>query len=356
MADGTLQQFVDQSLAQARVAAELPGMAALVQVKGRVEAQAAAGTRVVNGADPVTRADRWHIGSDTKAMTATLIARLVERRQLSFDDTLARLFPGVASRMDSQMQNVTLRQLLTHTAGLPALIEPAEITGFDAVISKSKNVRAQRAMVVAHYLRRPPVSAIGEFAYSNLGYVIAGAVAESLSTQSWEEMLQAEVWKPLGISSAGFGAPGKSSRSSQPLGHVLVNGRLVPLEPGDAKSDNPAAVGPAGTVNITLSDWMLFAQDQLDGAHGRGKLLKPETYKVLQTPVKNRYAMGWGVLTDADGAVSLLTHTGSNGYWVADLRILPKLDAISIVVTNAGGEKAEKAVRDLGKGITDRLR
>jgi hypothetical protein len=80
-----------------------------------------------------------------------------------------------------------------------------------------------------------------------------------------------------------------------------------------------------------------------------------ESYRVLHTPVKNHYAMGWGVLADASGAVELLAHTGSNGYWVADLRILPKADAISIVVTNAGGEKAEKTVRDLGKSITDRL-
>ena len=51
----------------------------------------------------------------------------------------------------------------------------------------------------------------------------------------------------------------------------------------------------------------------------------------------------------------LLAHTGSNGYWVADLRIWPGKDAITMVVTNAGGEQAEKAARDLGKTIADRL-
>ena len=355
LADAPLQLFVEQSIAQTRAAAGLPAVAALVQIKGHIEAQGAVGLRALHGETAVTTADRWHIGSDTKAMTATLIARLVERGQVSFDDTLAQLFPGVAGKMDAQMQAVTLRQLLTHTAGLPALIDPREMAAFDTVVAIAKGVRAQRAMVVAYYLRRPPASKIGEFAYSNLGYVIAGAVAESLSTKTWEEMLRAEVWKPLGISSASFGAPGKSRKVDQPLGHVAINDTLVSLDPGEAKSDNPPAVGPAATVNITLRDWVLFAQDQLDGLHGHGKLLKPETYRVLQTPVKNRYAMGWGVLTDPDGDISLLAHTGSNGYWVADLRILPKADAISIVVTNAGGEQAEKAVRGLSKSITDKL-
>jgi len=355
LADAPLQLFVEQSIAQTRAAAGLPAVAALVQIKGHIEAQGAVGLRALHGETAVTTADRWHIGSDTKAMTATLIARLVERGQVSFDDTLAQLFPGVAGKMDAQMQAVTLRQLLTHTAGLPALIDPREMAAFDTVVAIAKGVRAQRAMVVAYYLRRPPASKIGEFAYSNLGYVIAGAVAESLSTKTWEEMLRAEVWKPLGISSASFGAPGKSRKVDQPLGHVAINDTLVSLDPGEAKSDNPPAVGPAATVNITLRDWVLFAQDQLDGLHGHGKLLKPETYRVLQTPVKNRHAMGWGVLTDPDGDISLLAHTGSNGYWVADLRILPKADAISIVVTNAGGEQAEKAVRGLSKSITDKL-
>jgi CubicO group peptidase (beta-lactamase class C family) len=355
VADAQLQQFTDQAVTQTRDSAGLPAVAALVQVKGKIEAQSAAGRRAFTERAPVTKDDRWHIGSDTKAMTATLIARLVERGQLSFDSTLGQLFPGVAASMNAQLQGVTLRQLLTHTAGLPSLTDTKEIADFDTIIGTRKGVRAQRAMVVAYYLRQPPASKVGEFAYSNLGYVVAGAVAESVSGDTWEELLRDEVWKPLGINSAGFGAPGKRKKYDQPAGHMLVDNKLIVLDVGNPKSDNPPAVGPAGTVNITLEDWALFAQDQLDGQHGHGKLLKPETYKLLHTPVKNRYAMGWGVLTEPNGDISLLAHTGSNGYWVADLRILPKQDVISMVVTNAGGEKAEKAVRDLSKTITDRL-
>jgi hypothetical protein len=109
-------------------------------------------------------------------------------------------------------------------------------------------------------------------------------------------------------------------------------------------------------VNISLSDWMLFAQDQLAGIHGHGKLLKPESYLKLHTPVSKNYALGWGVLRDKDGSISLLTHMGSNGFWVSDVRILPKHDVIFLTVMNAGGTNAENAARELGKTLQEKLK
>jgi CubicO group peptidase (beta-lactamase class C family) len=101
---------------------------------------------------------------------------------------------------------------------------------------------------------------------------------------------------------------------------------------------------------------VLFAQDQLEGAHGRGKLLKAETYRKLQTPVTGNYALGWGVRLGPDGVPLLLTHSGSNGYWLADIRIMPRHDMIFLVVMNAGNEAAEQAVKDIGKPLKDRLK
>ena len=354
-ADASLQEFLGQTLEQARQRAALPAVAALVQVNGQIAAESATGLRDAAKPQTVTLADRWHIGSDTKAMTATLIARLVERGSLSFDDTLAQIFPGIAPFMDPAYRNVTVAQVLSHTAGLPGLTSPSELANLKVVFSTQRGLRAQRAAVAAYYLRQPPASKAGEFAYSNLGYIIAGAIAESYSEKTWEELLRAEVWAPLGITSAGFGPPGKGRRLEQPLGHERVNDKAVAMAAAGAESDILPAVGPAGSVNISLHDWLLFAQDQLDGLHGHGKLLKPATYLRLQTPVSRNYAMGWGVLAK-DGAISLLSHTGSNGYWVANIRIMPKHDTIFLVVTNAGGERAEQAIRDIGTALTERLK
>jgi CubicO group peptidase (beta-lactamase class C family) len=355
-ADAGLQSFVEKTLNDVRTRANLPAVAALVQVDGKIEARAAVGVRATGHPEPVTQKDLWHLGSDTKAMTATLIARLVEQGFLSYDDTMAKVFPGVAARMSPAMHDVTIAQLLTHTSGLPTLSTPEQMPAFLAVIRAERGLRAQRAAMVVYYLSRKPATKVGEFSYSNIGYAIAGAVAEERTGRSWEDLVRSEVWRPLGIRSGGFGPPGKSGRFDQPLGHEMRDGKWVALDPEARDSDNPAAIGPAGTVHITLDDWLLFVQDQLDGERGAGKLLKPESYRRLHTPATKSYAMGWGVLRAADGSNAVLTHSGSNGYWVADARIFPKHNLILLITTNAGGEVAEKADKEIARALQEHLK
>jgi CubicO group peptidase (beta-lactamase class C family) len=247
-------------------------------------------------------------------------------------------------------------QLLSHTAGLAPLTDDRDLPEFMALINSNGGVKAQRAAIARHYLALPPASKAGEFVYSNLGYIIAGAIAEARTGKTWEELIRAQVFEPLGIVNAGFGAPGKSSTIDQPRGHEEKAGKLVPIDPASADADNPAALGPAGTINITLHDWMRFAQDHLDGEHGRGKLLKPATYRKLHTPVTTLYALGWGVLRDPDGTVQLLTHTGSNGHWIADVRIMPRHNMIFLVTSNAGNDAANQALKDIGKPLKERLK
>ena len=355
-ADTALQEFLDKTLTDVCTRADLPAIAALVQVGDRIEAQAAIGVRAVGHTQSVTKEDYWHIGSDTKSMTATLIARLVEQGFLRYDDTMAKIFPGVAVRMNPALHDVTLQQLLSHTSGLPTLTRPEQLPAFYAVIKGEKGVRAQRAAIADYYLVRKPATPPGEFSYSNLGYIIAGAAAEERTGRTWEELIRSEVWKPLGIRSGGFGPPGKSGRYDQPLGHDRVDGQWIAQDPGKPESDNPVAAGPAGTVHMSLQDWLTFARDQLDGERGAGKLLKAESYRRLHTPVVKNYALGWGVFRGADGATELLMHTGSNGYWVADVRIAPKHDTIVLTAINAGGDQAEKADKDFGRALQEYLK
>ncbi|MGH8314191.1 MAG: serine hydrolase domain-containing protein [Steroidobacterales bacterium] len=355
-ADAELQSFLEQTLAAARDKAKLPAVAALVQISGKIEAEAALGVRALGHDEPVTTGDRWHVGSDTKAFTSMMIARLVEQHVMSFDDTLAKSFPAFAKQMDPAYRNVTVTQLLSHTAGLPTLTDDKDLPEFLDVLKTVNGVKAQRTAVARYYLTKPPASKTGEFAYSNTGFIIAGAIAEVHAGKTWEALIRQQVCAPLGIKHAGFGAPGTSGKFDEPLGHLDTAGTLAPLDPKATESDNPPALGPAGTINITLRDWMLFAQDQLDGVHGHGKLLKPETYRRLHTPVTGNYALGWGAKLDDDGTPALLTHTGSNGFWVADIRIMPKHDMIFLVVTNAGNETAEGAVKEIGKALRDRLK
>ena len=351
-----LQTFLEQTLAAAHDKDKLPAAAALVQIDGKIVAEAAIGTRAIGRPERVTTADRWHLGSDTKAFTSTMIARLVEKGVMRFEDTLAESFPAYAQQMDPAYRSVTVTQLLNHTSGLPTLTDDKDLPAVLALIQGEKDLRAQRLRVAHKFLAEPPASKIGEYEYSNLGFMIAGAIAERHTGKSWEDLIRTEIFRPLGIKNAGFGNPAPPGKASQPWGHKEVAGALVALDPADPGSDNPAVIGPAGTISISLKDWMLFAQDHLDGVNGRGKLLKTATYRILHTPVTERYTYGWGVQLGPDGAPLLLTHAGSNGFWVADIRIMPKHNIITLVVSNAGNEAANQAIVHIGKPLKDRLK
>jgi len=286
-----------------------------------------------------------------------MIARLVERGVMSFDDTLAKCFPDIA--MDEAYRTVTIRQLLSHMAGLPTLTEDKDLVPFAATTKAITDVRALRAAAARYYLPKPPVRKPGtQFEYSNLGFILAGAAAEVRTGKTWEELVRVEVFEPLGITHAGFNAPPSTSAIEQPWGHEERGGKIVAVAPAEQDANVPAWIGPAGTVHISLRDWMLFAQDQMDGAHGHGKLLKPETYRMLHTPISSNgvYALGWGAKLGPDGVPLILTHSGSNGYWLADIRIWPKRNIIFLMVANVGGDAVEAQFKETRDVISKRLK
>lgn len=355
-ADAGHQAFLDQILAEVIEKDHLPAAAVMIQIDGKIVAQSAQGLRAIGHPDTVTHKDHWHLGSDTKAITSALIGRLVDKGVMRFEDRLQDLLPDLATMMDPAYRQVTMRQLLSHTAGLPPVTDDADLPEFLRVIATAKGVRAQRQAIARAYLAKPLASPIGEFSYSNIGYIVAGAIAERRTGKTWENLVRREIFKPLGIHEAGFGPPGHAKKVDAPLGHKESAGKLVALNPHDPESQDPPALGPAGTINMALSDWMLFAQDQLDGVHGRGRLLSAATYRILQMPVTEHYALGWGVKLNEQGEPLLLTHSGSNGYWIADIRIMPRHDIIILFVTNLGNDAANRAIMDLGKPLRDRLK
>jgi CubicO group peptidase (beta-lactamase class C family) len=98
-------------------------------------------------------------------------------------------------------------------------------------------------------------------------------------------------------------------------------------------------------VHATLADWARFVALHLAGARGEPTSLSPESMRKLHTPPAGDYALGW-IAAERDWAGgAVLTHRGSNTLWVAEVWILPKLDAAVLVTTNQGGPRAEEAVQ-----------
>ncbi|MEO0326066.1 MAG: serine hydrolase domain-containing protein [Myxococcota bacterium] len=251
----TVPEDLAALLAPLREARSLPALAAaVVDAHDGLLALGAVGQRRSGGSEAVTRADRWHLGSDTKALTATLAARLIEDGTLSWDTTLATGFPTLAERMHPDFRDVTLVELLTHRAGLTGNL-PAERPELWGRLWEAREPLSDERLWVAEQLltAAPAVTPRSEVRYANAGYIIAGALLEQATGESWEALMEARLFTPLGMASCGFGPAATVGRVDAPWGHRAGE----PVPPGPA-ADNPPALGPAGTVHCSLADWAKF--------------------------------------------------------------------------------------------------
>jgi len=311
----------------------LPGTAALVLRGGNVVAQGAAGVRSSTGQDPVQLFDRFVLGSCGKSMTATLVARLVARGALSFETTLAAVFPELAAQMQPAYRGVTVAVLLAHRGGVPAVPPiPLPLEG-DPV--------TQRARAVPMILTLPPQGVPGQtYLYSNLGYVLVGAVLDRVTGVAFEYLAAAELFQPLGLATAGFLAP---TGSEAPRGHTPF---WLPL-PADSPLYPPAGASPAGLYHMSLPDWAKYAAVHLGiGPEG---YLAPELLARLHAPwsllAGDDYAMGWHTGPSAFGTA--LHHDGSDGYWSARIVLLPTFGYAILMASNIFSPNAELAANEL---------
>jgi D-alanyl-D-alanine carboxypeptidase len=228
---------------------------------------------------------------------------------------------------------VTLEMLLAHRGGTPAALSRAEWSRmWDARDQVKERTRA------AHELLRQAPGKVGEFLYSNFGYVVAGVMIEKVTGQPWEVVIRKRLFEPLKMSSCGFGAPATRGQMDEPWGHHREGGRLVPEPPGP-KADNPPSLGPAGTVHCGLRDWAKFAQMHLDGGRGKATLVSVATMAKLHTAWPGGdYALGWGIRGKGDETV--LAHDGSNTMFLARIWLMPAKNAGVLAVTNVAGDDA----------------
>jgi len=331
---------LEQSFVATRQKYNLPSLAGtIVTSKGAgeiiVTGVRKAGTEVAASAN-----DKWHLGSDTKVMTTCLLATLIEAKKLKWETTIAEVFPELAKTMSPELQKVSLLHLLSHRAGLPPNLM------WRSFAKPGKSLKEQRVAVVEQVATIKLNSEPGtKYEYSNLGYVVAGAIAEKITSKPWEELMQNIIFEPLGMKIAGFGGLGTPGKIDQPWPHQ-ADGK--PTERNGPDVDNAAVLGPAGTVHCTLGDWAKFIADQLRGARGQNGLLKVESYRMIQTPqFGGDYALGWLVTERKWANGKVLTHAGSNTMNYALAWVAPLRDAAFLVCTNMGGDKAAKATDEI---------
>jgi CubicO group peptidase (beta-lactamase class C family) len=310
---------------------ELVGLAAMITVDGQVVASAVDGERKTGSGVPVEIGDRWHVGSITKSITATMIARLVEAGQMKWSDTVGDVFPDPSIHDD--WKPVTLHQLLTHTSGAPANFSRLII--FKQPPQGPERTLARREEVLNVLAKEPGYPPGTKHQYSNVGFTIAGAMAEQTTGVAWEDLVTREVFEPLELTSAGFGPPKSPDTTlDEPRGHTSAFGWDVAV---DDDTDNSPIMGPAGIVHMSLADLATYANEHLRGHLGQGQLLSPETYQRLHTPEFDDYAYGWVKLEpNAATRHAVYWHNGSNTMWYALVVFIPEKKMVVAVTSNEG--------------------
>lgn len=320
---------------------------------GALAAIGASGKRRKDRKERVDTDDRFHLGSSGKAMTSTMVARLIEENKLGWETRIVDVYPALANSITSSFRNVTVWQLMTNRSGISdAKVQTASNLVKLGTLSGTR--MQQRDKMVPIVLKTVANGAPGAtFEYSNFAYAVLGAMAEKVTGQSFESLMNAYIFKPLGMDTAGFGPQGTDNGKKlyQPRGH---NANGSPKSNGN--DDLLPYLAPAGTMSMSVIDWGKFLKAHMGLKVNKKLLVQPTTLERLHTPYDaggTQYAAGW-VVTNVFG-VNVLSHDGTNSNWYSTVQLIPALKYAVYSVVNQGGAKGFSAAYDIKSKLIERV-
>ena len=307
---------------------DIPGLSLVVIRGGQIVKQSSYGLASIEFDVPVSKETVFQIASTTKGFTGVGIMMLVEEGKLRLSDRIGDIIPG----LPSHWRELTVHQIMTHTSGLPRILEtPGTVTGKEEIPGES----FQDA--VNWVSQKPNEFNPGEkWVYNQTGYMLAKWIIELKSGKSWETFAAERIFAPSGMTSTTFGDL-----------REIIKGRagIYERHPGGGKRRYYRLVvdhrlTTAAGINTTSSDmakWLMALQG--------GKLLKKSSLDILWTPVKLNngkffewptgdmallYGLGWMILEFPGGHRAV---GGEGGSYNAHL-YFPEQDLTVVVLTN----------------------
>lgn len=346
--NGELDAILDEAVARFR----LPGIAVGVIEDGKTVYVGTRGETVSGSGQPITSNTLFKIASNSKAMTASVLARLVDAGKLRWEDPVIKYLPSFRMYDPWVTQNMQVKDLLVHNSGLPE-------GGGDLMLWPEPN-RFTRADIVAGLAHiKPAYSFRSGYAYDNLLYVVAGEVAAAAGGASYEELVRREVFQPLGLSRCRVGAwrPDQVGDVAQP--HTRVGDRNVAANADIAVE--PLVSAAAGGIRCSLDDMLVWANNWLAPDAGQQAWLSAEQRQaawVPRTPMpisaRRRawdgtrlfaYGYGWRI-ADVDGAYTV-SHTGTLSGMYSVMTLLPDRRSGFVVLINGEADAARTVLNEV---------
>lgn len=310
-----------------RQANQIPELNYAVVSANKVLELAALGHHAIHLKDTATLNDRFHLGSNTKAMTAFIAAKCVEKGWLKWSTHFFDLFPEWKSKANTAYKDISLQDLLTHRAR----IQPFQGEDDPIIPNFEGSKQAKRAAFGQFVLSLDPVpfDSINHYTYSNADYTLATLMLEKVSGKSWEELV---VWvfnKKLHLN-VQFSWP-ENQTTKDTWGHTFdANDQMIAVP--STTDYHLDYTEPAGDLNIKLNDYIKFIQLNLAGLGGKHNFLKAKTYQFIHKGTDN-YALGW--FNSYENNTDYSTHMGTAGTYYSLVAIDRQHLLAYIIFTNA---------------------
>ncbi len=346
-AQATSTAHIDADVAAVVQHEHLPGIAMAVVEDGRVVYRYAQGARGDGGR--IDEDTLFKIASNSKAMTAALLARLVEQGRLRWDDPVQKHLPTFRMHDAWVGQHMQVRDLLIHNSGLG-------LGAGDLMLWPEPNTYT-RADIIAGLAHLKPVSSFRSgYAYDNLMYVVAGEVAAAAGGKPYDQLMREQVFQPLGLQRCQVGAWSVKRVGNVAQPHTVRDGQPAVVNADGAQSPDLTSMA-AGGIRCSLRDMTRWMQVLLDPALVPG-WLGTEQRRTLWTlhmpmPLGDRqrrwdnahfygYGYGWRV-SDMDGQWKV-AHTGTLSGMYSSLALLPDRKVGVVMLINGEGEDARTAL------------
>ncbi|MBN9502256.1 MAG: hypothetical protein BGO01_16995 [Armatimonadetes bacterium 55-13] len=345
-------QWLREKLEEVRAKYKLPALAAALVWEGQVKAASAVGVRKWGDPTPAQRTDAFHLGSVMKTMTATLVAKMVDNKILSWNTTLEIMFPELATTMRPEYRKVTVAQLLAHTSGMPYQPRTPEYE----TDRESREAPGRRYAYVKAALADPPEAEPGTKMIYGGGHILVSSYLERTLGRPYESLMRKEVFEPLGMTSAGYGDMATPGKVDAPWHHIWKDGAPVPVDPD--LSQRIQARSPVGRNGFcSIIDLAKFAAMQLQGARGQSKFLSAASFAQFQKlEPHSSHSVGWVVNPTSWAGGLTLWHNGSIGKNLAVVTMEMKQGFASCVLTNVGDGDTGKACDEVQFWLLDQAK
>ena len=320
-----------------------PGAQVAIGRRGKLIFSRAYGYADLERRQPMRTGHLFRIASHSKTFTATLVLQLVERDELGLDDRLSDHLPEFA---EDQIGDITIRELLEHTAGVLR-------DGTDGDFWQGNQPfpdRGELITMVRAGAKRPP----GElFAYSNLGYGLLGAVIESTTGERYVDLVRRQIAEPLGLSNtAGAYLPARTADYARGYTGLATGPERHPIEPVDTRALD-AAAGVTSTAEDLMAYFSAHALGDTRLITDRSKRMMQRTANVIDPRRPDGPGYGLGMASESFGEHRTVGHGGGFPGHITRTLLDPDDGLVVTALTNAIDGPASQLAAGVLKLIDD---